>query len=326
MQDDVVSHVSGLTHVSFSAGGTRGFAFCGVMDALEDTLPDYETWHSALCGIAGTSAGAIMALTFALNIDRSTRRTLLSTFNIEDVVPCPNIALFFKHHGFEDGKGLREFIGRLLSAGGLCPRSRMRDLKRLLRKRVTFTCSDLHTSLPKHVSADSHPDMLVCDAVYASCSVPILFVPLREGEELLCDGCLCEHLPRVSCDAETLFIHMQCPTLPLPKSPTMMEYLSAIIRCAGRLQDRHCQLLANEFPKNVIQLQDGGKCISPMELDIDQCKIQQHYLSGYACAMDHLYGHKLSVSAGGIALHLMNIVSEFDVPTYESASEGDPCT
>ena len=43
-------------------------------------------------------------------------------------------------------------------------------------------CTDLvHTGQPLVLSAQSHPTLRVCDAVYASCCVPFVFAPARLG-------------------------------------------------------------------------------------------------------------------------------------------------
>ena len=229
-------------YVSFASAGTRGAAYVGLLEALEDHLPDHEAWRRGLRGVAGTSAGALAALVLALGLDRDARRAVL-TASTGAVLRSPDIALLLQRFGLEEGRAFRELVRDVLAKGGLSAECTLADLKRLLR--IDFVCvtTDLRDGRPLFLRAQTAPDTLVCDAVYASCCVPFVFTPQRLGEALCVDGCLSCSLPEVFDEAATLFVVVEGEGD--GETRNWMAFLHAIVHCATRAQDHRVDRLAD---------------------------------------------------------------------------------
>ena len=131
----------------------------------------------------GCSGGSLVAIALALGIEREKRRELMSDFRgLSLLVRCPNIGLFFDKFGIEDGRLFREKIASVLLAGGLSSSSTMGDLRRLLRIEFTCVATEMNSGRPYYMNAQLTPEMLVADAIYASCCVPLLFTPHHASE------------------------------------------------------------------------------------------------------------------------------------------------
>lgn len=208
----MLTRIGELEYLSFSSSGSRGFLFEGVLQALESNLPDFHAWTRRLRGISGTSGGAIMALIVALSIDKSKRAEIvLHLSDLTNVISCPNISHMLNNFGIEDGFSFKKIIQSILSAGGLSEHSTLGDLSRLLRIDIVFVAHNLLNGETVNLSADNAPDLLVHDAVFASCCLPFVFAPLKYKNLVLCDGCLSSYAPNNFPLANTLHVLIPPP-------------------------------------------------------------------------------------------------------------------
>lgn len=62
---------------------------------------------------------------------------------------------------------------------------------------VSLAATSLARRAPVYLSSSSHPDMLVRDALRASCAIPFFFTPVRDAasQDLLVDGCISDCTP-----------------------------------------------------------------------------------------------------------------------------------
>ena len=67
--------LDGIRYLSFAGAGTSGYAYAGFLDALEQSR-EYDAWRRSLQGVAGTSAGALAALSVVLGLDARARKSI----------------------------------------------------------------------------------------------------------------------------------------------------------------------------------------------------------------------------------------------------------
>ena len=217
-------------YVSVASAGTLGNAYFGVLDALERHMPDYEGWRQNLLGVAGCSAGCIVALSIALGLSADARAELHDMFDVRRIVGTPDVARLAKEYGVDDGRGLREAVQHMLMRGGLSAHSTLGDLRRLLRIDFVCTCTDLNAVAPVYLSSMATPHVGVCDAILASCAVPLLFCPRVVDGRQLVDGCLTCSQPEAFDEGATLFVDVldDCPH----EVRGWNDYLCRVVRCA----------------------------------------------------------------------------------------------
>ena len=147
--------------LALSGGGARGFAHLGVYKAMQELgiKPDI---------ISGTSAGAIAGLVFA------------SGHSAEDGLA------FFKN------KKLLDFARPLVSKTGIMNMAGMEkklsefihiDTFEKLQIPLVVTATNMNLGIPTHFSTGK-----VIPCVLASCSIPIVFVPVTINHQQYSDG------------------------------------------------------------------------------------------------------------------------------------------
>lgn len=330
-------------YASFSSAGTTGFAFAGVLDALEDALPHthgmtYDQWRDSLLGVAGTSAGAIVALVIALGLGRHQRNHLLrhDFSDVRVIVRCPDVSLLLQRFGMEDGSAFRGLVQTVLQQGGLSANSTLADLHRLSRIDVVFLATNLTLQAPVCLRAKTFPDMLVCDAVYASCCMPIVFAPFTWNGHALCDGCVTCKLPMVFPEAQTLFVsvedHAEGTVFALRN---WGDFLHRFVGSSTYAQRCDLRDLRARAPWYV-----GIDRISPahdsFDLDLTADALQHFAQCGHHATLDLLFGRRFYAGLGECIRATANALTTSGGRTVRkhapyppddgSESEGDPGT
>ena len=292
-----------VRYLSFSSGGTRGFSFLGVLDALEDhveraTGMPFDEWRLGVRGVAGASAGSLVAIMFALGLRRAERYEIAADFaEVRRWMRAIDVSLLYRNFGMEDGRGFRENVARMITQGGLSSTSTLGDLKRLLRIDVVCVATDLNTSRPYEMSGSRTPHMSVVDAIYASCCMPFVFAPLVVRPGLtLADGCLSCRLPRPFDDDATLFVDLTTRSAPLPSIEDWPTFLTSLMNC----------LQSEEPPLSRTLRIDGVPVCEAPTFDLDHTAQDMYVLaaSGYVTASDWLLDGRLVKATGGLAVAL----------------------
>lgn len=237
MREREMQHVQEKRYISFSSGGTAGFAFIGCMGALEHLMgkPAFERWRGDLRGVAGTSAGALYGLMFSMGLTHAQTEHVKRTVDLRRCVSFTTIDQFHTRFGFSDTNEMRRYIQLILEEGGLSPNATMNDLHRFTRLECTFVASNIMRRRAETISHHTHPDMRVEDAVCASCAIPLLYHPVEHNDELLVDGCLTGCLPDVFERSETLFLKIAIPEEPR-SSIGLVDYISLLFDFTSSVQ------------------------------------------------------------------------------------------
>lgn len=181
--------------VALSGGGARGFAHAGALMAIEEAglKPDV---------LAGVSAGSVAAVLYAGGVSPLRIADIFARTSFRDFAE-----LSFGNGGFFQ---LDRFGKFLVSALG--GKSRLEDLK----LPVYVTASNLDEACPAVFSKG-----LIQDTVIASCSIPIIFKPIKiAGVNYVDGGVLRNHPAWVLRDKCELLIGINVSPLTKPKNIT----------------------------------------------------------------------------------------------------------
>lgn len=187
-----------IKNLVFRGGGVLGIVYAGALKELEaeGQLKDLE-------GVAGTSAGSIMAALVALKYP-ITAKDASGKANIEDLVD----QLPFKK--FKDDKNDLGILGRYgLYSGdyflkwmkkavgdsplGLSPEATFKDLKEKGGLDLRVFSSNINKHHLQEFSFESTPDIPIAEAVRASMSIPLFFKAWqfsdhKMGDDFFVDG------------------------------------------------------------------------------------------------------------------------------------------
>jgi len=151
-----------------SGGGARGIAHIGVLKALNEM-----DIHPTV--IAGTSAGSIIGVLYAMGL---TSKEML------DFVGHSSLWKFFRLEWSAGGLSNLNYLKERLTEIGI-PEN-FEQLKKQL-----FVCA---TNLTKGKSEIFHEGPLL-DAILASCSIPLVFKPVKINGDVYADGGILNNLP-----------------------------------------------------------------------------------------------------------------------------------
>lgn len=237
--------------IALSGGGARGFAHIGALKALEEAglRPDI---------LAGVSAGSVAAVLYAAGVPVDEIMPLFASMKFSD----------FCSFSIKNGEGvfsMGKFKNFIVKATGI---DRLENLSLPTYIGVT----DLDHGIP----AEFH-DGPLGERVMASCSIPIIFKPVRIDGTYYVDGGVLRNLPAwVLRDKCEKLIGINCSPL------TTFRYKKSFVEIAMRTYN----LMAKAN-----QLEDMKMCdqviITPdlANYQVFNLKdINKAYLSGYAAA------------------------------------------
>jgi NTE family protein len=197
-----------------SGGGAKGVAYTGVLKYLEE-----QNKLDNIKNYAGASAGAIFSLIFYLGYNYEETQEVLNDLKWSDLIDAnvplleimnnpemlkrPLIAISMLSSiafdfGLVKGKEIDKLLRELIYKKGYTnsPKGKIsfKELKEKIKEKTDrdidlyiVACSMNYRSTAI-LSAETAPNMDVVDAIHASMSIPIVFVPFEHNGDYLVDG------------------------------------------------------------------------------------------------------------------------------------------
>jgi len=154
--------------VAFGGGGVRCFAHLGVLKVLQQERVSFDV-------VAGSSAGALMAVLYGLGMEPAEIERLVCGLRWRQIIGWRP-----SRHGLGDPERFLRFLRALTREARL----------EALPRRVLVTATDITEGRVQVF--DEGP---AAEAVYASCALPGLFPPHRHEGRSLVDGAFLAPLP-----------------------------------------------------------------------------------------------------------------------------------
>jgi len=152
--------------VTLGSGGVPGFAHLGALQVLkENAIP--------LDFIVGTSAGAICGAFYAYDVSEEQLKEFLQAQKQESPVGFSDFA--FSKQGLFRGEKFIKLIKRLFGN------------KTIDQSHIPYAIVATDLRLGKEEVITSGP---VMEGIRASCSLPIIFTPVKQKDKLLIDGAI----------------------------------------------------------------------------------------------------------------------------------------
>ncbi len=155
------------TAIVFSGGGTRGFAYIGVIKALREAGIDFDM-------VAGTSVGSIIGAFYAAEIPVDIMEERALKMKQSDIFSSKLVFIPSKTEKLESF--IAEYLGNKTFA----------DLK----KPFCVVAVDMKTGQEIHIREGE-----LVKAIAGSCAIPGVFTPVDYGNYRLADGGLCNNIP-----------------------------------------------------------------------------------------------------------------------------------
>ena len=210
-----------MEEIVISSGGSRGIYALGAAWELQKRgYFDHAKTYS------GTSVGAVIAAGLVLNRSPLVMSRKVIRFPLEF-----DMSIAGHTFGLDPGKGLRTFIRRVL---GLRRRMTLAHVYAETGKTLRICVCNLTDGLAEYWTHETHPNVDLVTALRISCSIPIMFTPVRYKGKMYVDGAIVDPLPLVD-TSKTLAIGFESPKV--RSLETMGDFIGAL-RAANRPSTR----------------------------------------------------------------------------------------
>jgi predicted acylesterase/phospholipase RssA len=183
----------------FQGGGTKGFAFIGVIRALDEynILPFIKRY-------AGSSIGSLAATLLAVGYSYNEIKDELLSLNLsifrEVGNECGCLTIFFnifKDYGLYKNNKIYDFIGKLI-AKKTNTNNKDYSFKNLYDDKgieLVITGTSLTKSKTHYFHYLTFPDMSIRKAVQISTALPFIYKPVKFNGEMMIDGGILNNYP-----------------------------------------------------------------------------------------------------------------------------------
>ena len=175
----------------FSGGGIKGFAYIGVLRALQE-----YSLLSSIQQFVGTSIGSLFALCLTLGYTYEDLSILLETFDIsffQDI----GLRHLVEGFGIDSGKKVEQFIQDIIAFQLNTEHKEVtfRQLYEATKKELIITTTCLDTKECTYLSHKSTPNLPVYIGIRMSMNLPGLFPPYPYKGHCYVDGGLKDNFP-----------------------------------------------------------------------------------------------------------------------------------
>jgi len=190
-----------VKHLVIGGGGPGGFINYGIIKKSNlENIWKYDNIKSIYC----TSMGSVVGLIVLFNIDWSWSDDYLIkrpwnklvNFNTNDYLRV------IKQKGLFDIELMATMLEPLLRSVDLNTNSTLQDLYNLFPKDYhCFTCNVNTNNLLEleNISYKTHPNLLIVEAIFMSCSIPLLVKPICKDNKCYLDGGFLANVPINEC-------------------------------------------------------------------------------------------------------------------------------
>ena len=195
----IMSSLPIIKHLVISGGGAAGFSYYGVLKQTQMR----GLWHSEnIKTIYATSAGTFLAVILSLGYDWDTiddyliKRPWQHVYKFELSMAIKKIL----NQGIFDQSNIYETFKPLFKGKDIPIDINLLDFYKHTNKEIHFFTTEYNTFETVDLSYKTHPEWKVIDAIYASSSLPIMFIPFyKEEPNIYIDGGIKTNYPLNKC-------------------------------------------------------------------------------------------------------------------------------
>lgn len=192
-----------------TSGGTNGYVYIGALQILER-----KNLLKNLKRVIGCSVGSIFSLFYILGYKSKDILKILTLQNVEDIyinqkVNNDNIILNLTMNlGLNDGNGIIRLINIFLEHKNISNNITLKELYKIYPIEFIILVSNITNNKQELISYKTNGDMPVNLAIRASCSIPLLFTPIKYKHNIFVDGGFISDMKSNFIDEKTLILRL----------------------------------------------------------------------------------------------------------------------
>lgn len=187
-----------IRHLVIAGGGLTGLSYYG---ALRESNLRGEWSLNNIRTIYGCSFGAFLSVLVALDYNWDYIDDYLIKRPWQNVFKYDIYSLFesITNKGFFTISTFETVMTPLLLGKCMEPNITLDEFYRDTQIEIHIFTTDVHTFQEIDLSYKTHPEWRIVDAIYASCAIPIIFAPLKQGDSYYYDGAFFSNYPVKEC-------------------------------------------------------------------------------------------------------------------------------
>ena len=260
-----------MRNLVLSGGGNKGIGFVGCLKALEEfNLLDN------IKNFCGNSIGSLICLLILIGYTYEELNKILLKFDIIDFLNI-DILNFIDNYSIYSNEKLKKILKILVSKKYDTENLTFLKLFNLTQKTLHIISINIEDNKEVVFNYINSPNILIFDAICASCAIPFILSPVKINNKLHIDGFLYNNFPCniFKNDLENT-IGIQTKKRDLTNNiNNFQEYISNIFTCILNKLDSDCDI--NYKPKLYIYLDENIGSFDLLEIQEKKSYIEKSY-------------------------------------------------
>lgn len=198
-------------YLVFSGGGIKGISYCGSIDVLTKLDILFREDILKVKGIAGTSAGSIMASLLAIGYKPDELKPIMMNLNFEHIIDdqlgyIHETYNFVEHYGLCPGKYINNLLGDLIKKKTGNPDYTIKQLYEETGMFLVIVGTNMNRKRSVYFyptnSKREYSEIPIRVAIRISMGIPYLFEPLKYDNDMWVDGGVLDNYPLHVFDGE----------------------------------------------------------------------------------------------------------------------------
>lgn len=281
------------TNMVIAGGSMKSLSAIGCITYLEE-----RGLIGSIKNFVGTSAGSIISLFVVLGytakemvrfIVEHINNDNMSTLNVDDIF---NV---FDTYGLSHGKNIEHFVSAIIHHKLKVKDLSFIELAKNTGRNLVVCVSNITQEREEFWCLESTPLLSVVKAIRTSCSLPILFSPIRHNEDLYIDGGLFNNFPIDYFKGDSplkdiIGINISATS---PKDTNdFMQYIALILNIVTKQLTKSYK---NDIQNNVVTLEledEGWISLNDMKINVSKEILERYIYAGYVKMKDMIEKHE----------------------------------
>ena len=216
-----------LKNIVLGGGGVKGFSYLALFKLFEE-----YNLSKNIKVVVGTSSGSLIAIAICLGYTYQESLNYICPFTIGRLVniTAKTVLNFTESYGLDKGDKLESFIKDAILQKGFSENITFKQLYDISKKHLIITASCLKNKQCFYLDYKTFPNMPIWIACRASCSLPILYEPVKFQDYLFIDGSVMDNIPLYKFERE-IENSIAFKFVSVINNNTLVGYINNILNC-----------------------------------------------------------------------------------------------
>lgn len=208
-----------------SGGGTKGFAYIGVLRALREYKIDINK-------ISCVSVGSIFGLLYSIGYTYDELRDELLSLNISKLIKL-KLSKLMARFGVDSGKRITMWLESMIEKKGYSKSLTFKELYKKSKIHYKVYVTNLNKNVLEYFDHETTPDLSVVRAIRMAISVPLVFSVKKYKKNMYVDAAIIDNFPIHMCKdkSRVLGIHLRSAEKTRTDIDSLNTYIQSVIRC-----------------------------------------------------------------------------------------------